>query len=120
MIYHLALQEDWAAAKESGTYAISTRGVDLDSAAFIHGSGSAAQALSVWGFVYADRPDVVVLSMQEADLEGAGLSVRWEPGDPADPQSETFPHIYGGPLPVTLCTEVQGGIEAIRREALAD
>jgi uncharacterized protein (DUF952 family) len=31
--------------------------------------------------------------------------VRWEPGVPGDPESMTFPHLYG-PLPVSAVTSV--------------
>ena len=37
-IFHIALTEDWEAAKRVGEYRVSTRGRDLDEVGFIHGS----------------------------------------------------------------------------------
>lgn len=104
MILHIALPEDWAAARAAGHYTVSTRGATVDRVGFLHASEDAAQVGIVGPAVYADRPDAVVLAMDEAALEAAGLTVRREPGVPGDPHSPLFPHVYGGPVPVGLMT----------------
>ncbi len=38
------------------------------------------------------RTDLVLLEIDAGRLTSP---VRWEPGDPADPKSMTFPHVYG-------------------------
>ncbi|MEX3566151.1 GNAT family N-acetyltransferase [Micrococcus endophyticus] len=104
MILHIALPEDWAAARAAGHYTVSTRGATVDRVGFLHASEDAAQVGIVGPAVYADRPDAVVLAMDEAALEAAGLTVRRERGVPGDPHSPLFPHVYGGPVPVALIT----------------
>ncbi|BDA63835.1 DUF952 domain-containing protein [Actinomyces capricornis] len=102
MILHIALAEDWARAQRRGTYPWSTRGVLASQQGFVHGCATIEQVGAVMEAVYPDRPDVVLLQVDEAALAGHGLEVREEPGDPSDPDSELFPHIYGGPLPTRL------------------
>ncbi len=52
--------------------------------------------------LFAGRDDLVLLRLDPARL---AAPVRWEPGVPTDPQSMTFPHLYG-PLPVAAVTAV--------------
>lgn len=106
MLFHIALPEDYARAQRTGLYDVSTRGLPLAQAGFIHGSASQDQVQRIWQAVYSDREDVLILSIDEQALADAGLTVRYEPGDPSDPESELFPHIYGGALPVTALTVV--------------
>lgn len=102
MILHITLPEDWAAARASGPYTASTRGAQLADVGFLHASDGAGQVGTVGRAVYADRPDAFVVAMDEEALADAGLTVRREPGDPRDPSSPLFPHVYGGPVPVGL------------------
>lgn len=107
MILHITLPEDWAAARESGQYAASTRGATIAEVGYLHASQDAAQVRLVGGAVYADRPDAFVVALDEEALAAAGCTVRREPGDPADPRSALFPHVYlppdaPGALPVAL------------------
>ena len=109
MFFHLALAQDWADAVASGHYDVSTRGVTLAKQGFIHASKDSDQTRRVRDMFYSDVADLVVLHIDEQRLADAGLDVRFEPGNPSDPNSERFPHIYGGPLPVNAVVEVTPG-----------
>ncbi len=104
MIVHLALPEDWAAAQAAGFYAVSTRGASIAEVGYLHACDSLAQAAGVAAHFYADVDDLVLLDLDEAALAAHGLRVVVEPGDPADPHSERFPHVYGGPIPLDVIT----------------
>jgi glutathione S-transferase len=91
-IYHLALAEDWRAAKTCGEYRRSTRGLALEQVGFIHASG-AHQVEATFRRFYADAEAVVLLTLDPGRLDAP---LRWEAAPPGD---ELFPHIYG-PLPV--------------------
>jgi uncharacterized protein (DUF952 family) len=93
LVHHLALPDDWARAREAGVYEVSTRGVTLAQAGFIHASTSRQWPVVRERF-YADCPHLVLLTI-ETDLVEATL--RWEPGVAGG--SELFPHLYG-PIPV--------------------
>ncbi|MFW0181046.1 DUF952 domain-containing protein [Rothia sp. P5766] len=110
MLFHIALPEDYARALKTGFYDISTRGLPLAQARFIHCSASEDQVQRIWQAVYSDRQDALVLTIDELALADANLTVQHEPCDPLDPGSELFPHIYGGPIPLkalTVCREHQ-------------
>lgn len=94
-IYHLALAEEWHAARGEGVYTRSTRGLSLDAVGFIHASG-ADQVEATWQRFYADAGAVVLLSIDPERLAAAGVAVRLEP---APESGELFPHLYG-PLPL--------------------
>jgi glutathione S-transferase len=91
-IYHLALAEDWRAAKTCGEYRRSTRGLSLEQVGFIHASG-AHQVEATFRRFYADAEAVLLLTLDPGRLDAP---LRWEAA-PDNP--ELFPHIYG-PLPV--------------------
>ena len=91
-ILHAALPEDWASARRTGTYAISTRGRTLAEEGFIHAS-TPAQLDGVLRSFYADLPSVVLLVLDITALAAAGSPVRWEQVPGAD---DPFPHVYGG------------------------
>ena len=103
-LLHLALRSDWQHAVGVGHYDHSTRGVSLAEQWFIHASSDADQVRRVHGHGYGDLPtdQLVVLRWPRTALAAAGLECRWEPDDPSNPASEQFPHVYGGPVPVTL------------------
>jgi uncharacterized protein (DUF952 family) len=97
VILHLAKLEDWSAAVPLGFYKISTRDTALEDVGFIHAS-TPKQLTSVAAFVYQDfLGELVILEMDLAQLEKAGLKVLFEDGG----NGETYPHIYG-PIPVEL------------------
>lgn len=104
MILHLALPDDWERAKSSGQYGISTRGATIQEVGFLHACLDEDQAHRVDDFLYRDVPDLVCLRLAEEELAIAGHTVRLEPGDPEDPSSERFPHVYGGPIGIEHIT----------------
>jgi glutathione S-transferase len=101
-ILHTALPDDWAKARADGSYDVSTRGVPLAEADFVHAS-TAAQLPGVLDRFYADLPavDVLVLDVDRLEHEGAG--VVWE--DAADSTEGPFPHVYGV-IPVVAVVDV--------------
>jgi len=91
-IYHLALADEWRAAKACGEYRRSTRGLALEQVGFIHAS-RADQVEATFRRFFADAEAVLLLTLDPGCLDAP---LRWE----AAPESEElFPHIYG-PLPV--------------------
>lgn len=96
-LMHLALAAEWEAAQAAGVYEISTRGRSLAQEGFVH-AAFPHQVDGVARRFYADVTEPLVLL--EIDTEVLDAEVVVEPGDPADPTSERFPHVYG-PIPVT-------------------
>jgi len=92
-IFHLALSDDWAAAQESGVYAMSTRGITVAEERFVHCS-LAEQVLGVASRFYADVDEVVVLHLDRARLEPDLVFEAPAPGI-----DELFPHVYR-PIPL--------------------
>ena len=96
MLFHIALPEDWSAARSAGTYTTSTRGVSLAEEGYIHCSFAEQVAATAQRF-YGDVAQVVLLEIDPEqltspvvveDLVGSG---------------EAFPHIYG---PIDLAAVV--------------
>ena len=89
MIYHLALESDWAIAQSgAGEYRVSTIGRGLDEVGYIHCSFD-HQVQKVADAFYRGRRDVVLLSIDESKLTSP---IREERADGTD---DVFPHIYG-------------------------
>lgn len=104
LIWHLAHTTDWENPLRQGRYAISTRGLALEQVGFIHCS-YAHQVEGVVARFYADETaPLTLLGIDTELLAAAGVEVRAEPGDPAHPEGERFPHAYG-PIPVSAVTE---------------
>lgn len=99
MIYHLALAADWAAAREAGVYAVSTRGATLDEVGFVHAS-FAGQVAATYRRWYADADEVVLLTIDETRLR-APVVVEQLDGAP-----EPFPHVYG-PIELDAVVDVR-------------
>lgn len=101
-LYHLALRQEWQAARAEGVYRRSTRGCSLDEVGFIHLS-EAHQVPATAARFYGDLAagEVLLLSVDPQRLAAAGLTVRHEPAAPpgGTPGGELFPHLYG-PLPL--------------------
>lgn len=93
-LLHIALPEDWTAARGAGEYRVSTRGRSLDEEGFVHCSYP-RQLEGVANRFYADLAELVILHL-DPDLLDA--EIRVEP--PADGVEELFPHVYG-PIPTT-------------------
>ncbi|WP_129306644.1 DUF952 domain-containing protein [Streptomyces sp. L2] len=101
-IVHITERSLWDAARERGTYEVSTRGRTLQEEGFIHFS-TREQLPRIAAFLYGDYdgPDeLVVLVVDPARL---GVPVRYESMEPG---GEEFPHVYG-PVPVEAVVEVE-------------
>ncbi|MET9385764.1 DUF952 domain-containing protein [Streptomyces sp. NPDC002928] len=101
-ILHITERPLWDAAREAGTYEMSTRGRTLAEEGFIHCS-TRAQLPPVANFLYGspDAPDdLVVLVVDPARL---GVPVKYEAPEPG---GEEFPHVYG-PIPVDAVVDVE-------------
>jgi uncharacterized protein (DUF952 family) len=83
VLFHIAEQPFWDAAKKSGAY----RAVSLDSEGFIHLS-TAAQYIATANRYYVGRHDLVLLEIDETAI--AGESLRYEKST----NDEHFPHLY--------------------------
>lgn len=84
VITHIIAPADWQAAQAAGEYCAAS----LASEGFIHCS-TPAQVDRVWQFLYADQPDLLVLTIDPARLTSP---LKYEGGVDLD---EQFPHIYG-------------------------
>ena len=108
-ILHLTERPLWEAARETGTYEMSTRGRTLEEVGFIHGSAR-HQLPRVAEMLYgAGTPAAGELVVLVIDSERLTVPVRHEP--PVPGADETFPHIYG-PLPVDAVVAVESWTEA--------
>jgi uncharacterized protein (DUF952 family) len=96
-IFHIATLADWTAARESGAYTTSTRGVTLEQEGYIHAS-RADQWEGVRARFYADVTEPLVLLEIETDL----LDVPVVDEVAAPGTTETFPHVYGAIRPAAV------------------
>jgi uncharacterized protein (DUF952 family) len=88
-IYHLATDDAWRAAVGTGTYTVSTLGLDLAEVGFVHCS-QAEQVAGVHERFYRDVADPLRLLTIDTDL----LTSPWRL-DPVEGQALPFPHVYG-------------------------
>jgi uncharacterized protein (DUF952 family) len=86
-LLHFCPRTAWTEAQQAGQY----EGDTLATEGFIHCS-TADQVHLPANALMRGRTDLVLL---EVDPERVDAPVRWEPGDPSDPASMRFPHIYG-------------------------
>lgn len=108
ILTHIGLAHEWDAAVASGLYDRSTYRTSLAQVGFIHCSDSREQAGRVARYLYRDVDTPLVLLEFTSDaLADAGLRVLFEPASTHDPASEKFPHIYGGPIPVSAVSAVR-------------
>ncbi|MCL8015312.1 DUF952 domain-containing protein [Streptomyces sp. AS02] len=101
-ILHITERSLWDAAREHGTYEMSTRGRTLREEGFVHCS-TRAQLPAVASFLYGsyDGPDeLVVLVVDPARLD---VPLKYEAPEAG---SEEFPHVYG-PIPVDAVVAVE-------------
>lgn len=70
------------------------RAPSLDDVGFLHCSDFGTVHLPA-NRLFAGRTDLVLLVIDPAKLD---VPLRWEPGDPPDPNGAWFPHVYG-PIP---------------------
>jgi uncharacterized protein (DUF952 family) len=100
-IFHLALARDWAAARAGGWYRISTLGVTVEEAGFVHAS-FADQLAEVGTRFYAEVSEPLVLLTIDRGLVSAPVVE-----EPAVPGADVlFPHVYG-PLNVDAVIAVR-------------
>lgn len=86
-ILHFCTESEWRSAAESGWY----RHDSLTTEGFIHFSQPHQVHLPA-DYLMRGRTDLVLL---EVDENRVGAQIRYEPGDPTDPDSMRFPHLYG-------------------------
>lgn len=102
-LFHLALPDDWqAAVVRGGPYEMSTRGLTLEAAGFIHLSFRHQVPVVAERF-YSDVRDLLVLTIEPGALVGSSPEVRVENSEGG---TELFPHLYGA-LPLYAVVEVQ-------------
>lgn len=93
IILHIAHQQDWEAALESGAY----QGPTLAKEGFIHCSTD-SQALRVANNFYRGQTDLVLLVIDTDKLVAAlkyEAPINPQTGQPEPEIQELFPHIYG-------------------------
>lgn len=91
LIAHIAILDDWESARNLGEYEVSTRGVSLAEAGFVHAVVLDGMRGVLEEF-YSDVRFALVLVLLDVDaLAAAGLSVTEE--------TVGFPHIHGGAIP---------------------
>jgi glutathione S-transferase len=101
-LFHLALAEEWHAARRQGSYRRSTRCLSLEEVGFIHAS-HADQIEATHQRFYTDAREVLLLTIDPARLAAEGIAVVEEP---AGEGGELFPHIQGAlPLEAVLAWE---------------
>lgn len=101
MILHLALRRDWDAARASGEYPWSTRGLTVADVGYVHCSFE-HQWRGVRDRFYADLRDdeLILLVVDESRLSSKVIVERLD-GAPDD-----FPHVYG-PLEIDAVVETR-------------
>ncbi|MFF7290891.1 DUF952 domain-containing protein [Microbacterium sp. NPDC008134] len=81
-IHHIAIQDDWEMSRGFGEYVVSTRGIHLDDAGFIHATtGGRVAEVVERRFGDLDLPLLDIVIDVEA-LEAAGVRVDWVDGAP--------------------------------------
>lgn len=100
LIYHLAYQRHWEAAREVGEYTQSTRGRTLEEQGFIHGAATPSQVEQVANSFYVGETGLVVLVIDEDRVRS---EVRHDPVPGFDSR---LPHIYGPLNPDAVVDEI--------------
>jgi len=95
-LFHITTRDAWARAQAAGEY----RAPSLDTAGFIHLS-SDRQWLDTANRLFHGQRGLVLLSISAERLTAR---VVWEPGVPATPDGQKFPHLYG---PLALAAVVE-------------
>ncbi|ALE81704.1 GNAT family N-acetyltransferase [Pseudonocardia sp. HH130629-09] len=100
VLLHLCTPGEWRGWLDTGAVAPAS----LDEAGFVHLSTPEQVALPAQR-LFAGRTDLVLLVLDPARIDAAGIEVRWQPGVPTDPASMRFPHAYG-PVPASAVLAV--------------
>ncbi|WP_434975218.1 DUF952 domain-containing protein [Streptomyces bauhiniae] len=101
-ILHITERALWDAAREQGSYEVSTRGRTLAEVGYVHFS-TRAQLPRVAAFLYGDEPDRDDLVVLVVDPSLLDAPLRYEAMPPA---GEEFPHVYGA-VPVSAVVGVE-------------
>ncbi|MBA2552955.1 MAG: DUF952 domain-containing protein [Geodermatophilaceae bacterium] len=86
-LLHLTTDAEWQAARDRGAVVAAS----LAAVGFIHLS-TAEQVHLPANALFSGRDDIVLLWIDPARL---AATLRWEPGQPNDPDGMLFPHLYG-------------------------
>lgn len=89
-IFHIAHDTDWHDAQRLGEYRVSTRGRTLGEVGFIHAATEQQVAATAKAFYSDDPMTLVLLELDTAKIEAAGIRVLNE-----NVGGQLFPHIYG-------------------------
>jgi uncharacterized protein (DUF952 family) len=100
-LFHVALPDDWAAARRAGAYTVSTRGATLAEVGYLHASYE-NQVESVANAFYGDVDKLVLLVIDRDQLDVPVV----DESATRDPADEHFPHLYGA-LPVEAVVEAR-------------
>jgi uncharacterized protein (DUF952 family) len=104
-IWHIAHDADLADARETGMYRMSTRGVTLESAGFVHCSYD-HQVEDVAKALFSEDSDGLVVLVLDPDvLRSCGLTIRDE-AESSSAGGEVYPHVYG-PIPMDAVVAVR-------------
>ena len=98
-LYHLALADEWQAARAAGVYRRSTRGRSLEEVGFVHASW-AHQVGATYRRFYADAGPLRLLTIDPQRLTDP-VRAEAAPGS-----GELFPHLHG-PLPLEAVVRVE-------------
>lgn len=99
LIYHVSLVSEWRSARGSSEYTMSSNGVTLARAGFIH-CCDVNQISGVLQRFYSDVTEPMCLLTIDPSRVGAPVVVENLEGG-----AELFPHVYG-PIPIAAVTEV--------------
>jgi uncharacterized protein (DUF952 family)/GNAT superfamily N-acetyltransferase len=100
-LLHLATPGEWRGYLSAGAIAPPS----LADVGFVHLSTHEQVALPA-DRLFRDRRDLLLLAVDTAAIEAAGIEIRWEPGVAGDPASMRFPHAYGA-VPTSAVLAVQ-------------
>lgn len=92
MILHITTRGEYQPGAEY-------RAPSLDAQGYIHCSDYGTAHLAA-NRIFAGRTDLVLLV-----IDPARVAVRWEAGDPPEPNGTWFPHVYG-PIPAAAVVAV--------------
>lgn len=111
LIFHVALESDWVAARSRGGYRMSTLGMTLDEVGFTHAAYE-EQVSGVLERFYGDVTESLVLLVIDPGLLHVRVEEQNDPG-----LGEAFPHIMG-PINRDAVVEVRPVQERVTHDDL--
>lgn len=80
LIHHIAIQDDWEMSRAFGEYVVSTRGIHLDDAGFIH-AATADRLDTVLAVRFGDLAlPLLDIAIRPEGLAAEGIAVEWVDG----------------------------------------